>query len=60
VILRNARCNSKVYLSKVLIESVRHTLSVSLCNIVVTKREGRIPTRCNNINDLLSIPDVDY
>jgi len=23
-------------------------------------REERIPTRCNNINDLLSIPDVDY
>jgi len=24
------------------------------------KREERIPTRCNNINDLLSVPDVDY
>ena len=24
------------------------------------KHEERIPTRCNNINDLLSIPDVDY
>ena len=24
------------------------------------KCEGRIPTRCNNVNDLLSIPDVDY
>jgi len=23
-------------------------------------REERIPTRCNNIYDLLSIPDVDY
>ena len=25
-----------------------------------TKREERIPTRCNKIDDLLSIPDVDY
>ena len=25
-----------------------------------TKREERIPTRCNNIDDLLSIVDVDY
>jgi len=24
------------------------------------EREERMPTRCNNINDLLSIPDVDY
>jgi len=24
------------------------------------EREERIPTRCNNIDDLLSIPDVDY
>jgi len=24
------------------------------------KREERIPTRCKNIDDLLSIPDVDY
>jgi len=22
--------------------------------------EERIPTRCNNTNDLFSIPDVDY
>jgi len=27
---------------------------------IALKREERIPTRCNNINDLLSIPDVDY
>ena len=26
----------------------------------VAIREERIPTRCKNINDLLSIPDVDY
>jgi len=25
-----------------------------------TWREERIPTRCNNLDDLLSIPDVDY
>jgi len=25
-----------------------------------TNREERIPTRCNSIDDLLSIPDVDY
>jgi len=24
------------------------------------KREEKIPTRCNNIDDLLSIADVDY
>jgi len=23
-------------------------------------REERIPTKCNNIDDLLSIPDVEY
>jgi len=26
----------------------------------MSKREKRIPTRCNNIDDLLSIPVVDY
>jgi len=29
-------------------------------NIFCAKREERIPTRCNNIDDLLSIVDVDY
>ena len=27
---------------------------------LITKREERKPTRCNNIDDLLSIVDVDY
>jgi len=26
----------------------------------VEEREERIPTRCNNIDDLLSISDFDY
>ena len=26
----------------------------------IMKREERKPTRCNNIDDLLSIVDVDY
>jgi len=25
-----------------------------------SNREEGIPTRCNNIDDLLSVPDVDY
>jgi len=25
-----------------------------------TEREERIPTRCNNIDDLLSVADIDY
>jgi len=29
-------------------------------DIRTVDREERIPTRCNNIDDLLSIPDVDY
>jgi len=29
-------------------------------NAYSAKREERIPTRCKNINDLLSIPGVDY
>jgi len=28
--------------------------------ILLGNGEERIPTRCNNIDDLLSIPDVDY
>jgi len=28
--------------------------------ICCLEREERIPTRCKNIDDLLSIPDVDY
>jgi len=27
---------------------------------IITLCEERIPTRCNNIDDLLSISDVDY
>jgi len=33
---------------------------LKLRKLKLTKREERIPTRCNNINDLLSIPNVDY
>ena len=29
-------------------------------NLCILKREERKPTRCNNIDDLLSIVDVDY
>jgi len=29
-------------------------------NLTIEKREERKPTRCNNIDDLLSIVDVDY
>jgi len=29
-------------------------------NIINLKREEKIRTKCNNIDDLLSIPDVDY
>ena len=29
-------------------------------NLYYGKREERKPTRCNNIDDLLSIVDVDY
>jgi len=29
-------------------------------NLLILKREERKPTRCNNIDDLLSIVDVDY
>jgi len=35
-------------------------IPVVFYEISTVEREERIPTRCNNINDLLSIPDVDY
>jgi len=28
--------------------------------IILPEREERIPTRCNKIDDLLSIADIDY
>ena len=36
-----------------------YTVMTMTINVVVL-REERIPTRCNNINDLLSITDIDY
>jgi len=33
---------------------------MGMIELAIYKREERIPTRCNNIYDLLSIPDVDY
>ena len=41
----------------------KYTMMWSLCSCdraSWAKREERIPTRRNNIDDLLSIPDVDY
>jgi len=40
-------------------ESRRGTDFDLLLNVLI-ECEERIPTRCNNIDDLLSIPDVDY
>jgi len=35
-------------------------LVLNLNKTLIVKREERKPTRCNNIDDLLSIMDVDY
>jgi len=36
------------------------TIMSAVLIVLSLTREERIPTRCNNIDDLLSIPDVDY
>ena len=49
--------------SKGALRSRRVTAHKNLCSCdraSWAKREERIPTRCNNIDDLLSIADIDY
>jgi len=35
-------------------------MGVQITKKKLVLREERIPTRCNNIDDLLSIADIDY
>jgi len=53
----------KVYTKNSSITHVHIPVTLPICikkTMLSVKREERKPTRCNNIDDLLSIVDVDY
>ena len=58
---RNWRCESELPLKPSSLTCYKHSLC-SCDRALWAKHEERLPTRCNNIDDLLSIPDViiDY